>query len=573
MRPELGFRPEEALFCPTARCNLRCGHCTSAKSEKSLPLGAALKFLSGCKSIGVKRVGFSGGEPFLAPGFLCAMTKRAVRLGLKFDRIMTNGVWFRDVRSLRATLSKLRDSGYDGSICVSVDAFHRQDLRKAACFIREAAGAWRRPDVVSIAAVRGASDRTTDAKLRKLARLLGGRLTVAGKKDAAIRCSDIFIRIYPIELSPVGRAGKLKRAWGPEWFKEDFCEGPGNVLFVQPDGNVKPCCGYSEGSKFLTVGNIKDDSPKAIMKNIRKNDFVAAIYGQGLSGIRRTLVGLGVKFPGRTTGHCYFCNYVMTKVPPGILAKCLNMLRAAMAALLILAHIPAVSAEETELTAAKDYRVLPGRIVKKIILPKGYHEGLFYDGKSIWVCNGKGLKTWVVDPDSGKILTELKPATGFTEAITRSAADSELYMTDWTDEKLYRVKLDGDRIIPGPDVSFSPAHPAGVIWADGRFFVITWTRGSLGTKFDILEMDASLSIKTKIAADSIQEPSQLAWDGKYLWVSSWYSKLIYKVDIRQRTIVAVVKSPVRRTTGIAWVEGYLWVTGTAGHLYKMEVKE
>ena len=34
-------------------------------------------------------------EPFLYKDFICEISKKTVELGLFFDRIMTNGVWFR----------------------------------------------------------------------------------------------------------------------------------------------------------------------------------------------------------------------------------------------------------------------------------------------------------------------------------------------------------------------------------------------------------------------------------------------------------------------------------------------
>ena len=30
--------------------------------------------------------------------------------------------------------------------------------------------------------------------------------------------------------------------WDGAWFAEDYCEGPGQALIVNPRGEVKPCC-------------------------------------------------------------------------------------------------------------------------------------------------------------------------------------------------------------------------------------------------------------------------------------------------------------------------------------------
>lgn len=318
------FRPDEVLFSPTAACNLACPHCDPERPGSTLPIKTAERFLEGCLKAGVERVGFTGGEPFLAPKFLTALIRKAVGLGLVFDRIMTNGVWWHDKHSLEKTLSALRDAGYDGTICVSVDAFHRQDLRKIAYLICTSVGVWRRPDIISIAYVTGARSRETVEKLKKLARILGGRLKMTTAGQGYIRADGVFLRISRIDLSPVGKASRLKSPWDGAWFREDHCQGPGNVLFVLPDGSVKPCCGYASGGVRLLMGDIRRDSARDIIKNINKDPFISTIYNSGLVSIRRRLEKEGVDFPGRTTNHCYFCEYILTRIPERTLKRCLD---------------------------------------------------------------------------------------------------------------------------------------------------------------------------------------------------------------------------------------------------------
>lgn len=322
--PKMRFHPEQVLFCPTLACNLRCSHCVTPKSPALLPAGPAVKFLRDCAKSGVRHVGFTGGEPFLALGLVCRLAAEAVRNGMLFDRIMTNASWFRDKTELRAALRKLFESGYDGSICVSVDAFHRQDLKKTSLLIKEAAAVWGRPDITSIASVTGAKDVQTKAKIKKLAGSLGARVVGYGTRHRCLKGDDIFVRVNRIALSPAGRARRLKDPWGGSWFKDDFCRGPGNVFFVMPDGSVKPCCGYATERQELTVGNIKRDTARSLMRNVRANRFVRTVFGSGLGAIRKRLQARGVRFPGKTASHCYFCHYVLTAVPANILKQCLD---------------------------------------------------------------------------------------------------------------------------------------------------------------------------------------------------------------------------------------------------------
>ncbi len=310
-----GFRPTEILFSPTTNCNLRCAHCDIEQSPEILNKRDAIKFLKACARIGIKRVGFTGGEPFLALDFMCAVSKEAVRLGMLFGRIMTNGSWFGTGKELGAALNRLFRDGYDGDLCLSIDAFHRQDLKKCASFIKSAAAVWSRHDIVSIAAVKGAKEGQTRKILAKLAGILRGRLIMAGGKPAAIKSEDLLIKIFYIELSPIGKASGLKKAWDGRWFKDDLCKGPGNVFFVLPDGTVKPCCGYATVTDILTIGSIKRDSPRQLIRNARKNRFISSVFSTGFHPIRRRLEKNGVKFPGRTTNHCFFC-YYLTKAMP-----------------------------------------------------------------------------------------------------------------------------------------------------------------------------------------------------------------------------------------------------------------
>jgi len=305
-----GFYPQEILFSPTLECNLNCPHCDIQKQPGTLDIKSAIAFLRRCARSGIERVGFTGGEPFLTLDFLVAVTREALHNNMLFGRITTNGVWFKNKSLLIKALKRLYAAGYDGDIMVSVDAFHAQDLRKVATFIRVVSALWSRPQMVTIAAVRGAREADTLARLKRLAFFLRARLYNVNGRPALIKNKDIFIRIAAIDLSSVGKAVCLKNPWGSKWFKDDFCKGPGNIFFVMPDGKVAPCCGYANDHNELAIGTIKD-SPKILIRNARTNRFVAAVFTSGLHAIRKKLENSGIKFPGKTTDHCFFCRYLL----------------------------------------------------------------------------------------------------------------------------------------------------------------------------------------------------------------------------------------------------------------------
>jgi DNA-binding beta-propeller fold protein YncE len=219
-------------------------------------------------------------------------------------------------------------------------------------------------------------------------------------------------------------------------------------------------------------------------------------------------------------------------------------------------------------TLSKDYKEIKAKAIAKIKIPKWYHEGLYFDGKDIWVNNGKKGDTWIIDIIAGKITGKIKPVGSFTEGITPKDKDT-FFVTDWDAKKIYISKIEGDTMYVLAEKSVEPARPAGAVWNGSNLFVVTWTRSLTGTKFHLLKMDADMNILSSLEIVKILEPAHLAWDGKYMWISCWYSKRIYKVDIEKSQMLGYLKSPAAKTTGIAWDGKYLWVTGTHDSLYKM----
>lgn len=223
-----------------------------------------------------------------------------------------------------------------------------------------------------------------------------------------------------------------------------------------------------------------------------------------------------------------------------------------------------------ELKVVRGCREIEARVAARVNVPRCYHEGLYYDGKNIWISNGEGGKTWIVDAGTGNVLSEINGIGGFTEAIT-AKGDGTYFTTEWYDKKVYLARVKDESLIAERCVSIEPSHPAGAVWNGNRLYVITWDRGLLGTKFGLLEMDGDMNIISRIPIKAMQEPCQMAWDGSYLWVSSWYDRRVYKIDTSSWEVVGYISSPADRTTGIAWDGRYLWLTGTYEDLYKMEI--
>jgi hypothetical protein len=279
-----------------------------------LEVAAAVRFLEDAHGYGIEILGFTGGEPFLYPEFVHAVCRRASALGFRFDKVMTNGVWFRDAGHLEGVLAELAASGFIGKLGLSVDKFHGAHTARLAEFCRAARRVLGRDNVLSLSYASRQPDAGLEpvhALARELAAVvewspvLGRYLLVA---------PDLTMTLNWNHLAPVERAERFTGAWDAEWFAEDYCEGPGQALIVNPRGEVKPCCGFASDLDQLTIGNIYRDTVRQIVRRARRHPYVGKVFREGLTAIRDEILARDPNaLPGATSNHCYFCWYVLTR--------------------------------------------------------------------------------------------------------------------------------------------------------------------------------------------------------------------------------------------------------------------
>jgi organic radical activating enzyme len=294
---------------------LDCPHCcVPIEWADRLSIPAAIRFLEEAADFGISVLGFTGGEPFLYPEFLFALTRRAAELGFRFDKIMTNGVWFDSETSLRSILEQLRDAGYTGKLGLSVDKFHGRHTDRVKIFCQTARQVFARDNIVSISYASPSPEQGLQL-IRELGRELGAVIEwseVLGRY--LFVSSDFTITLNWNHLAAVERAERLGGAWDGEWFEEDYCEGPGQALIVTPRGEVKPCCGFASDLDQLTIGNIYTDSVIQVVSRARNHPYVGRIFREGLTAIRDEIMRRDPSaLPGATRNHCYFCWYVLTR--------------------------------------------------------------------------------------------------------------------------------------------------------------------------------------------------------------------------------------------------------------------
>jgi hypothetical protein len=309
------FRPNYLSFAGTYQCNLTCAHCcVPIEWTDRLDIGVALGFLEDAHAYGIHVLGFTGGEPFLYPEFLLALCRRAAELSFRFDKIMTNGVWYRDSADLEGVLGDLAAAGFTGKLGLSVDKFHGIQTAKLADFCRAARRAFGRDDIISISY----ASRRPDLGLEPVRHLADELAGIVEWSDLLGRymlvAPDWTMTLNWNHLAPVERAEKLTGGWDGVWFVEDYCEGPGQALIVNPRGEVKPCCGFASDLDHLTIGNIHTDTVKRIIRRARRHPYVGKVFRKGLTAIRDEILARDPNaLPAATSNHCFFCWYVLSK--------------------------------------------------------------------------------------------------------------------------------------------------------------------------------------------------------------------------------------------------------------------
>lgn len=326
MKIQKGFNPSEIIFSATTACNLKCAHCFVHRDAYKLQLENCINFLESCKnycdsdknekSIQIEKIGFSGGEPFLYPEFLSKLIKYAVEMDFMFDRLMTNGCWWKSQEDLQEKLNLIYDAGFDGKIGLSWDAFHNQDFNQLLIFIREVHKIFGN-ETIEIQSVIKADD-SFEEKINKLAEELNCTITKNiskknGKGIFLLQNDSIYLPIY---REPQTFQWDSEEAWNSKkWFKDDYCQGPGNVLFVHADGNIAPCCGFANEEKELFIGNI-NQSFEEILLNAENNPMVQNCYNVGLGKIRKSKNVkklLKLNDLKKTDDLCTFCQFLCKK--------------------------------------------------------------------------------------------------------------------------------------------------------------------------------------------------------------------------------------------------------------------
>lgn len=315
------YNPKQVIFAPTAQCNLHCGHCRvdrhRGKKGDGLTIAKARDFLRDCAENGIERVGFSGGEPFLAHDFLTAICEETVELDLYFDRLMTNGDWYQNETELTDKLEGVYNAGFDGTIGLSLDDWHGQESGRIALFINTVIEISGRPDGIEIDSALNTDGSFPIKLIEGVVAEMGSRFgrgacLINDGGIPAVITGDEGFRIT-ITGIPYSRGADDPAAWkADKWFEDDWCLGPGNVLYIHADGSAAACCGFANERPELILGTVNDRVSTLIDAGV-KNGYPRLCYQSGLGMWREALEKRGIGFPGKTEDICFFCDWLCSQ--------------------------------------------------------------------------------------------------------------------------------------------------------------------------------------------------------------------------------------------------------------------
>nr|WP_321496258.1 hypothetical protein [uncultured Methanolobus sp.] len=213
-------------------------------------------------------------------------------------------------------------------------------------------------------------------------------------------------------------------------------------------------------------------------------------------------------------------------------------------------------------------------IVKSYATLKSDPKGLAWDGNFLWLVHeqdygAEGLIT-KIDPDTGSIKATI-PSPG-SQPRGLAWGDGYLWIIDKQGGKFKLFKLDPDNYeedVPTFTLDeYNIEAPVGLTYGGNHLWISDSSEGRI---YDINLLEKSCYPITSPA----KYPTDLAWDGRYLYVGEDnYKGGIYKLDTitgKYEKLDIPVDNP--NVYGLAWDGNYLWmVDDYAEKIYGLEIE-
>lgn len=262
---KLGFH-SKVFLCATLRCPIRCRHCAidaEPNRREEMPKALLDILLADCvRSVKVRAVVFSGGEPFL----VSEKIREAVRVlqphGIAVC-VQTSAYW---AKSRKDAVEALKSLGGIRELIVSADEFHQEFVP-----IRNVANA-----------CMACAELGVEVKIHTLAYECDAvEITIKEMLPVSVASTVRVVQNEAIHL--VGRGCDLREHPRVQWQEglPDRACASCSVAFVLPDGTVTACGGDMQWSdlkdKAFTLGSVRAKSFGEITSAAEANYLVHAM--------------------------------------------------------------------------------------------------------------------------------------------------------------------------------------------------------------------------------------------------------------------------------------------------------
>ncbi len=272
------FNPNNLYLHITDTCNLFCNHCyaraQNSKDAVHFPLNKVAEVVKQAKETGFRKIVITGGEPLLYPE-LNELLKKLIEMR-KFSKLPTIVLRTNLTQDIRKETPGLIEKAFD-EIVVSIDGteeYHnnrrgkgsyKKTISNLALFSKDTLR-----KKVSITSVFGSDDSDS--------------ISFEKEKKSVYQVKETF-QLHQVRfrsLLPLGRARSLNLHRIPvekisieKWVQDKYITrsncGLGQVLMINPDGNVYPCHVYADQDHL--IGNVFEQSIFDLVKRKKCTDL------------------------------------------------------------------------------------------------------------------------------------------------------------------------------------------------------------------------------------------------------------------------------------------------------------
>jgi molybdenum cofactor biosynthesis enzyme MoaA len=245
------FTTQELVVHLTLKCPLKCSHCcvdADINKKEALTHQAVVDSIKACQQIpSIKKVSFTGGDPFVARATLLAGIKQANQLKL-YTSVVTSAFWAKTGKRASAVLQPFAVAGLN-EIMLSYDDAHAAFLDEQ--FIVNAfRAAVEFGLVVKVNVVREPGDVIDRSYMQRL-------LDPTCAHTESLKISETAVNSTGRAKADETTDTRQQRAQAAQVYRGP-CTSVLRHISAQSNGQWVPCCGVIEPPKALHRGRLQD---------------------------------------------------------------------------------------------------------------------------------------------------------------------------------------------------------------------------------------------------------------------------------------------------------------------------